>query len=37
MIITADSLDDAVADARGCPVFEFGGSVEVRPVTGREI
>lgn len=32
MIIEAASLDDAVEVARRCPTFEFGGSVEVRPV-----
>jgi hypothetical protein len=32
LIITADSLDMAVELARGCPVFEYGGSVEVRPL-----
>jgi hypothetical protein len=32
MIIEAASLDDAVEVARGCPTYEFGGSVEVRPV-----
>ena len=32
MIIDAASLDDAVDVARGCPTYEFGGSVEVRPV-----
>ena len=32
MIIEASSLDDAVEVARGCPTYEFGGSVEVRPV-----
>jgi len=32
MTITALSLDEAVQLARECPVFEFGGSVEVRPV-----
>ena len=32
MIIDAASLDDAVAVARRCPTYEFGGSVEVRPV-----
>jgi hypothetical protein len=32
MIIDAESLDDAVAAARLCPTYEFGGSVEVRPV-----
>ena len=32
MIIEAASLDDAVEVARQCPTYEFGGSVEVRPV-----
>jgi hypothetical protein len=32
MIIDAVSLDDAIAVARQCPTYEFGGSVEVRRV-----
>jgi hypothetical protein len=32
MIIEAASLDDALDVARRCPTYEFGGSVEVRPV-----
>jgi hypothetical protein len=32
MIIDAASAEDAVAVARRCPTYEFGGSVEVRPV-----
>lgn len=28
-IITADSMDDAVAKAAGCPIRESGGSIEV--------
>ena len=28
-IITADSLDEAVAQAKGCPVLEGGGSIAV--------
>jgi hypothetical protein len=32
MIIEAASLDDALEVARQCPTYEFGGSVEVRPV-----
>ncbi|MGH2892115.1 MAG: YciI family protein [Solirubrobacteraceae bacterium] len=32
MIIDAVSFDDAVDVARGCPTYEFDGSVEVRPV-----
>ncbi len=29
-LIKASSLQDAIETARGCPIFEFGGSVEVR-------
>ncbi|WP_069465457.1 YciI family protein [Actinacidiphila rubida] len=32
MLFEADSLEDAVDVARTCPTYEFGGSVEVRPV-----
>jgi hypothetical protein len=32
LIIDAASLEDAVDVARQCPTYEFGGSVEVRPV-----
>ena len=32
MIFEAASLEDAIDVARTCPTFEFGGSVEVRPV-----
>jgi hypothetical protein len=32
MLIDAVSLDDALEVARRCPTYEFGGSVEVRPV-----
>jgi hypothetical protein len=32
MVIEAASLEDAVEVARRCPTYEFGGSVEVRPV-----
>ena len=31
LIITAGSLDAAVELARGCPIYEYDGSVEVRP------
>ncbi|HEX5317496.1 MAG TPA: YciI family protein [Candidatus Kapabacteria bacterium] len=31
-IIKAKDLTEAAKIAKGCPVFEFGGSVEVRPV-----
>jgi len=36
MTITASSLDEAVQLAGECPVFELGGSVEVRPVAEHE-
>lgn len=32
MLIDAASLDDAAEVAHRCPTYEFGGSVEVRPV-----
>jgi hypothetical protein len=32
MIVEAACLQDAIGVARTCPVYEFGGSVEVRPV-----
>jgi hypothetical protein len=31
-IVTAKDLDAAVEIARGCPTYEVGGAVEVRPV-----
>lgn len=32
VVIKADSLDDAITVAHGCPVLDRGGSVEIRPV-----
>jgi hypothetical protein len=32
LIVSASSLDAAVELARGCPVYEYDGSVEVRPL-----
>ena len=32
MAIVAASLEEAAALAHGCPIFEFDGSVEVRPL-----
>jgi hypothetical protein len=32
LLIVADSLDAATTLALGCPVYEFDGSVEVRPI-----
>lgn len=31
-VVEANDLDAAVEIARGCPIFERGGAVEVRPV-----
>jgi hypothetical protein len=36
LLILADSLDAATKLALGCPVYEFDGSVEVRPIFARE-
>jgi hypothetical protein len=32
LIVTADSLDQAVDISKGCPIFEHGGSTEVREI-----
>ena len=37
MIFEAASLEDAIDVARSCPTYEFGGSVEVRPVQDPRI
>ena len=34
LVVEADDLDHATRLADGCPIFEFDGSVEVRPVAG---
>lgn len=31
LVVSASSLDAAVELARGCPIYEYDGSVEVRP------
>lgn len=31
LVVSAASLDAAVELARGCPIYEYSGSVEVRP------
>lgn len=33
-IVQADTLDTATELAKGCPIFQRGGSVEVRPLQG---
>lgn len=32
VIILAKSIDEAVEISKGCPIFEYGGHLEVRPV-----
>ena len=32
LLISANDLDDATELARGCPIFESDGTVEVRPI-----
>lgn len=32
LILTADSMDEAVELSKGCPIFEIEGTVEVRPL-----
>jgi len=32
ILVEAKDLDQAVELSKGCPIFEVGGSVEVRPV-----
>jgi len=31
-IVKVETLDEAVELAKGCPIFEFGGNVEVREI-----
>ena len=36
IMVNADSLEEAVTLAHGCPALEFNGSVEIRPVLMSE-
>jgi hypothetical protein len=36
-IVEARDIDQAVELSRGCPIFEGGGSVEVRPVMKMDV
>ncbi|HMC84732.1 MAG TPA: YciI family protein [Chitinophagaceae bacterium] len=36
IVVKADSLEEAVTLAHGCPALEFNGSVEIRPVSMSE-
>lgn len=31
MIVRAENIDEAITLAHGCPIFDLGGSVEIRP------
>jgi hypothetical protein len=35
MIIRANDIDEATTLAHGCPVLEYGGNVEIRPIYGK--
>ena len=35
-LIKAENYDEAVEIAKGCPIFQFGGSVEVRDINPME-
>ena len=36
-LVTARDLDQAVEISRGCPIFEFDGAVEIRPVAKMDM
>jgi hypothetical protein len=36
MLINAETLEEATRLAHGCPIFEFGGAVEVRVILVEE-
>lgn len=36
IIVKADSMEDAVTLAHGCPAIEEGGSVEIRPIYSQQ-
>jgi hypothetical protein len=35
IIVKAENIDEATTLAHGCPVLDFNGSVEIRPVWGE--
>ena len=35
VLVRVRDIDEAVAHARGCPIYDDGGRVEIRPVTPR--
>jgi hypothetical protein len=36
LVVLTSSIEEATRLATGCPIFEFDGSVEVRPILERE-
>jgi hypothetical protein len=36
IVVKADSLDEAITLAHGCPILEINGSVEIRPISMSE-
>jgi len=36
IVVKADSLDEAITLAHGCPILEINGSVEIRPISLSE-
>ena len=34
-VVRANDIDEATTLAHGCPVLEYGGSVEIRPIYGN--
>jgi hypothetical protein len=36
LVVKTSSMEEAARLADGCPIFEFDGSVEVRPILERE-
>ena len=37
MMVNADSFEDAVEISKGCPIYENGGSTEVREIMNMDI
>jgi hypothetical protein len=36
IVVKADSLDEAITLAHGCPILDINGSVEIRPISMSE-
>ena len=37
LIVTADNLDGAVEISKECPIFEYGGNIEVREIMSMDM